>query len=122
MDINHYFSSDILLSSTGDLGGVDSILQSQQRILRRLLTPIDGYIWQPGYGVGVPSYVGANSSRLEELKALIISGLAQESTVAMSPKPDITLSTDSEKLYCIIRYVDTDTNTAQILSFNTGGV
>jgi hypothetical protein len=122
MDINHNFGADVLLSPTGDLGVVDTLPQSQQRILRRLLTPVDGYIWHPGYAIGVPNYVGATSSELDGLKALIISGLAQEPSVAQIPTPEITLKSDFDKLYCTIRYVDVETNSPQTLAFDTGGV
>ena len=122
MDINHYSGADVVLSPTGDLSVVDSITQSQQRILRRLITPADGYIWHDGYGVGVPSYVGATSAELDGLKALIIAGLAQEPSVSQTPTPDITLKSEFDRLYCTIRYADVETNLPQTLTFDTGGI
>ena len=57
-DAFHYFGSDLSLSATGDLLTADGLDESQQRVLRRLLTNQQDYLWQPTYGAGLPSYIG----------------------------------------------------------------
>ena len=57
-DVYHVFGSDLVVSANGDLLTADTVNLSQQRVLRRLLTNPNDYIWQPTYGAGLPQKVG----------------------------------------------------------------
>lgn len=74
-DINHNFGEDIQLSAQNDLQNVSDLVRSQQRVLRRLLTPTGSYIWHPEYGAGLPAFVGKDlsSDRFDQIKSLITS-------------------------------------------------
>lgn len=122
MDISHYFSGDIGLSNTGDLAMVDGITESQQRIIRMILTNPGDYEFHPTYGIGAGGYVGATVADLDALCALISSQITQDPSVAPFPLPEVTAKSSDTTLYVNIKYVDATTNTTQVLAFNTGGM
>ena len=80
-DINHTFGADIGPSATGDLAVIAGLTQSQQRILRRLLTNPGDYLWHPNYGAGLASYIGGVST-VQEMQALILANMLLEASVA----------------------------------------
>ena len=118
MDIYHYFGSDIGVGIDGDLSAVDTILESQQRVLRRLLTNPGTYIWHVNYGAGLPQYIGValNTETFQKIKGLINAQMRLEQSVSNSPSPVITLQTISEGLYCSIKYTVANTGET-VLSF-----
>jgi hypothetical protein len=126
-DINHWYSGDLLASEVEDLSVADSVLSTQQRIARRVLTnpqSIDGppdYIWNPTYGCGAKRYIGATVNKLSELKRTIAGQLLLEPGVALFPAPEIQLVTDATVLSITIKYVDASTGLPQTLPFTTGG-
>ena len=126
-DINHWFSGDVQLTGKGDLSISSTVIMTQQRILRRILTnsaspdgPPD-YIWNPEYGCGASKYVGETINKLTELKTIIIGQLKLEEGVAQLPIPEVTLVTTSTILTITIKYVDISTGTPQTFTFETGG-
>src|ERR1700722_13907659 len=90
-DAGHYFGGDLQLSAPGDLLAVDSILECNQRILRRLLTNAGDYIWNPGYGAGLPKRIGSTIDQ-PETQSLIASQMFLESAVIQNPPPQIETS------------------------------
>lgn len=122
MDIDHYYSGDVNPSATGDLATVDALTESAQKVIRRVLTNPGDYIQHPDYGAGAPQHVGGPNSKLGGLQSKILSQLLQEPSVAVSPTPQVTLRGDKETVYITIKYVETSTNTMQVLSFDTAGV
>src|SRR5258708_39308501 len=90
-DAGHFFSGDLQLGATGDLLVASSVLESQQRILRRLLTNPNDYIWQPGYGAGLPGKIGMPLDEAE-LDTLIKSQMYLEESVVQNPAPQIITS------------------------------
>ena len=128
-DIDHWYSGDVASSSTGDLNTSTSVVKTQQRIVRRVLTnpvtkeaPAD-YIWNPEYGCGAARYVGETQNKLEELRRLIASQIILEKNVANIPIPTVVLTSNNEVLYIRITYVDISTGELQTLSFDTlGGI
>jgi hypothetical protein len=119
MDIYQYFGSDIVTSVNGDLQTVDTVLESQQRILRRLLTNPGTYIWHVGYGAGLPQYVGIALSNqiLQKINGLVLSQMQLEGSVAQNPAPKISLQTIPNGLYCSIIYTLSTTLTQTVLNF-----
>ena len=124
-DISHQWGSDLSLSPTGDLALADGPLLTRQRLLRRLLTNRGDYIWQLGYGAGLPGFVGqpANSSGIA---ALVRGQMFKEPGVATAPAPDIEVSPmigsgSTGGLALSLRYADADTSATQALSFTVEG-
>jgi len=116
-DLFHYFSGDLQFASNGDLQVVQSVQESQQRILRRLLTNQLDYWWHGEYGAGLPSYVGkpVNKSAME---TLIKTQMYLEQSVVQSPQPQVTYNDFFAGLSALIQYVETDTQQQQTLSFS----
>jgi len=119
MEIWQLFNEDIQLSSNAQIRLVDGEQESIQRILRRLLTPVEGYIWHVTYGAGLPTFIGQNlSPALErQIKGLIKTQMFLEATVERNPEPKITLSTDGNNLNCDIVYVYKPSGQIYTLSF-----
>lgn len=117
MDLNHLIGGDLNVSPTGDLSLVSGDTETQQRILRRLLTNVGGYIWHLDYGAGVSQFVGSNINA-RSAKGAISSSLALEDSVAKSPAPIITVTPIDNGLFCSIQYWTSANKTPFTLSFN----
>ena len=105
-DLSQYFGTDLTLSATGDLLLADGVEESKQRVIRRLMTNPLGYLWQPDYGAGLPSYVGAVLNT-PELTALIQSQMYLEQSV--QPTPQVTLQTIPNGVFAQVDYTVADT-------------
>ena len=119
LDLLHLWGNDLALSPTGDLATANTPALTEQRVLRRLLTAQLDYIWQPGYGASLPSYVGQPGAALA-IRAAIRSQLSKEATVAAIPAPTIDIAPDpSGNIYVSIRYADATSGATNTLSFTT---
>lgn len=116
-DAYHYFGSDLALSATGDLQTADGITESQQRVLRRLLTNQQDYLWEPLYGAGLPGYIGQPLDQ-PALTALIKSQMYLEADVSHDPEPQITLTSIPNGISAQIIYTSVDTGLPVLLSFD----
>lgn len=115
------WNGDFVVSPTGGLALATGPDFARQRIIRRLLTAMRGYVWHPEYGAGLPQKVGAPVS-LPGLKALVRSQIALESSVAPTPQPqiDVAVNADSPGLYTItIQYTDAASGEPVTLSFTS---
>ena len=115
-DIQHTFASDLAVGPTGDLALSSGAALGLERVLRRLLTNAGAYIWQLGYGAGLPQAIGrvANPDRI---KAVIRAQMLQESAVARSPAPSVSVARNADgSVYAYIRYADADTGETQSLT------
>jgi hypothetical protein len=120
MEAYHIFGQDLVLSASGDLLLVSDTTETQQRILRRLLTNPGDYIWQLSYGAGLPSKVGRKVQGAA-LAALIRSQIFQEASVSPVPPPQITLTAaPSGQVNCVIIYTDQTTQMPTALTFTVG--
>ena len=117
MDAGHYFSGDLQVSATGDLLSVSSTLESQQRILRRLLTNQKDYIWQPDYGAGLPVQIGMPLNEAE-MDSLIKSQMYLEQSVVQNPAPQIITTSIPNGIDVQIQYVEADSTKPTVLSFS----
>lgn len=120
-DFWHQFGEDLQLSVTGDLGLATDATLGQQRVLRRLLTNLSDYIWQPGYGAGLGQFVG-QPSNAAGIRGVIRGQLFREAAVARMPEPTVDVRADDDGIvYVAIRYTDAPSDQAQILNFSLGG-
>jgi phage baseplate assembly protein W len=117
LDCFHYFGSDLSLSATGDLLTADGLDESQQRVLRRLLTNQQDYLWQPLYGAGLPAYIGQPLDQ-PTLAALIKSQMYLEADVSHDPEPQIVLQQIPNGISAQITYTSIETGQPELLSFN----
>jgi hypothetical protein len=120
-DIAHQWGSDLELGPTGDLAVVTGPTLGQQRVLRRLLTNLLDYIWQPAYGAGLAGFIGQPANSLQ-IRATIRSQIFKESAVAQNPEPtiDVTVSPGGAAgdVYVYILYADAQTGQTQVLTFS----
>ncbi|WP_331693477.1 phage tail protein [Pandoraea sputorum] len=128
-DLNHIWGSDLTVSASGDLLMVDGSDQTQQRILRRLMTNPRGpavggvppepgdYIFHLDYGAGLPREVGRTVD-IGRIRAKIRGQILREATVARQPAPVITVQAIPQGVSVSIRYTDNQTGQQATLSFN----
>ncbi len=120
-DLWHQFGEDLQLSVTGDLALATDAALGQQRVLRRLLTNLNDYIWQPRYGAGLGQFVG-QPSNTAGIRGVIRGQLFREAAVARMPEPTIDVRADNDGIvYVAIRYTDAPSEQTQVLNFLLGG-
>lgn len=118
-DVSHEWGGDLQVSATGDLALVDGVTLGEQRVLRRLLTNLQEYIWHPEYGAGLPERVGQLLDKTAILSA-IRSQIYQESAIARTPAPVIQIGQgpDLDTLTVSIAYTDAETGQQANISFD----
>lgn len=117
------WNSDLQLTPGGDLKLVDGPDLTRQRIIRRLLTPVRGYLWHLEYGAGIPQKIG-NVGTTTTIGALIRANISIEPSVASYPVPQISVQqgTAAPGLFLIrIGYFDAVLGRQATLSFDTTG-
>jgi hypothetical protein len=116
-DASLVWGGDIIVGATGDIAMASGSGLGQQRVLRRLLTNTDQYVWHPTYGAGLGQFVGTT---LDERKiiGMIKSQIFAESAVASQPDPTVTAQISSNgSVYVGISYVDALSGGTQSLTF-----
>lgn len=116
-DAGHYFSGDLQLGASGDLLVATGALESQQRVLRRLLTNRGDYLWQPEYGAGLPAQIGQPLDEAE-MDSLIRSQMFLEQSVVQNPPPQIVTTSIPNGIDVQIQYVEADSRQPATLSFS----
>lgn len=119
MEVYHEFGSDLELTPQGDLKTADGAELTNQRIVRRLLTNAPDYIWIPGYGAGIPKYIGQlnDPTIFKTIKGAITSQMYLEDAVSQSPPPDIQFQVEPNFLECTITYMHKFVNKQVVVSF-----
>ena len=105
-----------MASANGDLLTVDSVLESEQRVLRRLMTNPKDYIWQPSYGAGLPAKIG-DPFDVATIESIVQSQMFLEDTVVRTPPPDVEVASFPNGMYVDISYTEADSNQDAVLSF-----
>lgn len=116
-DVFHFWGQDLTESATGDVLLVDGDDLTTQRIIRRLMTAVQGYIWHLDYGAGVPAQVGAPLN-LDLVSSIIRSQIALESTVARTPAPTISVTEILNGVSVTILFYSAKTGQQATLSFD----
>lgn len=117
------WKGDFSLTPAGDLALVDGGDLTRQRIERRLFTAVQGYLWHPAYGAGLPQRIG-RVAREREIGAIARGQIALEASVAQVPVPviKVTESTVTTGLFVIlIAYTDAVTGVAVQISLEVPG-
>ena len=89
-DIDHAWGEDLALGPTGDLGRANGPLRSEQRVIRRLMTNLAEYIWQPEYGGSLPARIGTLIN-LGSIQTQIRGQMLLEPSVARIPAPTVAV-------------------------------
>lgn len=114
--LSHYCGADLALDSAGGLAIASDALDTRQRILRRLCTNEGGYIWNLGYGAGLPGRIG-DPMQIDRVQGIVQSQMALESGVDQTQPVSVAVTAQGSGQYlCVISYTDARTNTAQTVS------
>src|SRR5579862_3217396 len=95
------WNGDFVVSASGGLLLADGIDLSNQRIIRRLCTAVQGYVWHLDYGAGLLQRIG-RPARVTSIAAVVRAQIALEASVAATPPPVIAVEEDSENLGAFI--------------------
>jgi hypothetical protein len=93
MDVSLEWGADFDVDANGDLLLVDGDDEVRQRLERRLFTAVNGYVWHPEYGAGLPQKIGSVYS-VSQIKSICQQQLNLEASVATNPPPILTVTRD----------------------------
>jgi phage baseplate assembly protein W len=116
-DISHVYGADIDLSASGDFLYVTD--ETQQHVVKRLLTAVGADLWNLTYGAGLGQFVGAPVN-LPAITNAILSQIFQEESVAQLPNPTVTAVQNGAVIIVTITYADATTGKSQILTLPLG--
>ena len=115
-DLAQYWGNDLSAGPTGDLAIATGPYEVQQGILRALMTNPGDYIWDLGYGAGLPAMVGQPANR-QRIAAIIRAQVMQSPGVATTPAPTVQVSVATNGVVTAnITYSDAATGSTQTLS------
>ena len=90
-DLAHLWSADLRVAPDGDLALSDGEDEARERVIRRLMTAAQEYVWQLDYGAGLPAWVG---ERLDpgRIAALVRQQMLLEPGILQIPEPEVVVS------------------------------
>ncbi|GBQ15379.1 phage tail protein [Komagataeibacter rhaeticus] len=110
--LSHTMGGDLDLSATGGVAVVTGAEQTRQALLRRLCTGTGAYIWQPGYGAGLPARVGGVMDE-GAIRALVLEQMQADAGVDQTRA--ITVSVTSPKTgACLLAISYTDARSGAV--------
>lgn len=128
-DLAHFWGSDLVPASNGDLFIATGTLAGEQRVLRRLLTNSqlvdpNGVVqasadatFHPTYGASLPRQVGMPVN-IPLTNATIVSQMGKEQAVSHLPLPVITVTPIQDGINAIVAYNDAASQTPVTLDFD----
>lgn len=119
-DVDHTWGEDLALGPTGDLGRVNGPVRSEQRVLRRLMTNLREYIWQPEYGGSLPARIGSLIN-LGSIGTQIRGQMLLEASVARIPAPTVAVREIAKGVAVGVTYTSLPDRQPVSLSFNLTG-
>ena len=90
-DLSVVWGGDLRLTGSGDLKLIDGVPLDNEHIERRLLTAVQGYLWSPDYGAGLPQRIGRTALD-RGIRAIVMQQLGLEATVARIPAPAVAVT------------------------------
>lgn len=121
MDLHHYWGGDIQLSATGDLLTVDGVTETNQRILRGLMTSTGEYYYHTTYGAGIGKHVGdaLTTQDYSAIQANIRGLVLSDPDVSPSPAPAFDFQASPNGMLLVsINYTYRPSGALQTLTFN----
>jgi phage baseplate assembly protein W len=116
-DLAHWYGNDLTAAASGDLLTVDEPIRSEQRLVRRLLTPRGTYTWHKRYGGGLAELIGQPFGA-KKAQGIIRAQVKLESAIASSPAPQITVTSNAAGAStATIVYWNNNTGSMRTLSF-----
>jgi len=115
------WNSDFVVSASGGLLLADGITLSNQRIIRRLSTAVQGYVWHLDYGAGLLQKIGKPGVPTT-VSSIVRAQIALEATVSPTPPPVITVTEVANQpgvFIILIQYTFAATGEPVSLSFTT---
>lgn len=85
------WGKDFLVSARGGLVIAEGDDEARQRLMRRLFTAVNGYIWHPEYGAGLPQKIG-DPWTPSDIEAICRAQIALEQAVAINPPPIVNVT------------------------------
>lgn len=116
-DLNLWVGDDLSASPTGDLATAAEDLRTNQRIVRRLVTPKGSYIFHPDYGAGLPQMIG-DTVDIPAITGEIRSQIRMEEGVSQTPEPSIDVKPIQDGVSAGIVYTSSVTRRPVSLQFN----
>lgn len=117
-DLALVFGTDLSVDSTGDLLVTDGTDEGEERIMRRLLTNAQEYIWNATYGAGIAAFLGQPMSTVR-IQAVIQAQMLQEAIVAQNPPPVVTVTGQKDGTCVVsIQYADAYSGQPVTLGFS----
>jgi hypothetical protein len=117
------WGGDFRVSASGGLLLADGADLARQRIIRRLMTAVNGYVWHLDYGAGLPQRIGLPGVA-SAVQAIVAAQIALEAAVAPNPPPAVSVTEDKNNpgaFVIKINYTDGDDGEAVSLTFATAG-
>jgi phage baseplate assembly protein W len=119
-DLAHWWDSDLNVAVSGDLLSVGEPIRSEQRLVRRLLTPPGSYIWHQKYGAGLAQYIGRPTAAAT-ITAIVRAQLKRESAVASTPAPKIAVTANANGVLIVsIQYWNNLVGAPRVVAFPVG--
>lgn len=118
-DVALEWNDDFMVDASGDLLLADGDDEVRQRLERRLFTAVQGYVWHPEYGAGLPQDIGATLS-VTQIQAIVAAQLALEASVAANPPPQLAVTgTSNGTINIAIQYWDAQSGVAVSFSITS---
>ncbi len=120
-DLYHYWGSDLTLDATGDLLTIDGVTETNQRILRGLMTAAPEYVFHPAYGAGIGKHVGdaLTTQDYTRIQASIRQIVVSDTDVQQNPPPQFSFKASPTGYLAVsISYYYAPNGQLQTLTFN----
>lgn len=120
-DLSLEWHDDFQVDSSGDLLVVDGDDEVRQRLERRLFTAVQGYVWHPEYGAGLPQKIG-NPMTVADVQSIVASQIALEASVAANPPARLSVTEKANnpgQFNIAIQYWDAVTGVSVSFSITT---
>ena len=116
-DAQQLWGNDLTLTPSGDIALSDGDNLTRERLIRRLLTSVRGYIFHLTYGAGIPQRIG-DTLDADLIMGVVAAQVRKEATVATRPAPVITVLPILNGVNVSIKYQSAITGQQVALSFD----